>query len=305
MNEFSEKQVIIKNTGFKDRPINKLGVLHGIIISMAGYSEFATASAAMALSGWETKQKATKTQRTFFFPMFDSVEDKSTEDVYADTLQGQKFREDGKMQVKGMIDCDKYMAVNLRSFNGKNVEVFLFDESASIWGTTPDGTKFKGMKATVRVGMQKLAAKGERVLTPVEIIFQEPRQWNEEGAVIEPMNQSADWNPKTDIDGVYDVNLATSAATVTSCKITVKKAGIDPTMTISAVDGLVKADFVLKTSAGVVKTITTLTETGVSGEYTLVATLANSDTIELVSCASISLTTIKIEGVAPTTLVIS
>lgn len=302
---FSENQKDPQNTGYKDRPANKMGVLVGLFVGARGCLKFDTYADAMNKAEWETLMKLPKNERTFFFPLADKVEDLSTEDKKEETLQGQKTREEGKQGTRYMLDVDKNMAVALRSFNNKLIDYCPFDESATIQMTTPDGVIRKGISARIYVGAQKQAAAGERVLVPVEVFQTDPRQTNNEGCVIEPMNQTADWNPKTDIDGVYDVNLATSDATVTSCKVTVKKAGIDPTMKIAAVDGLAKEDFVLKTSAGVSKTITSLTPTGVSGEYTLVATIANGDTIELVACSAISLVTIKIEGLAPTTLAIS
>jgi hypothetical protein len=302
---FSEKQAVIQNTGFKDRPANKMGVLVGLIVGMKGYLTFPTVADAMDLAKWEASFKATKSQRSFIFPLADKVEDKSTEDKVEETLQGQKTREEGKMGTRYWLDVDKNLAVALRSFNGKSVQVCPFDESATIQMTTPNRIIRSGLDAKIYVGAQKQAAAGERVLVPVDVYYTEPRQSNEEGCVIEPMNQTNDWNPKTDIDGVYDVNLETSDATVTSCKVTVKKAGIDPAMTIAAVDGLAKEDFVLKTSAGVARTITSLTPTGVSGEYTLVSTIANADTLDLVVCGSITLTTIKIESTGLTTIVVA
>ena len=161
---------------------------------------------------------------------------------------------------------------------------------------TPDGIKFTGISCRLHVGKPKLAAQGEKMLTPVTFTIKSTEDFVNNRAVLEPLNQTEYWNPKTDFDGVYDVELEVSEVSATGCKLKVLKKSVDSAMTTAGVDGLAKADFMLKDDSGATQVITTLEPSGEIGEFDLAATLANDYTLKLVDCASISLTSIKIEG---------
>lgn len=304
INTFSEKVRDLRNTGFKQLIGNKIGVIRGIIIGMNGSLEFATASDALTKANWVTKMKATKSTRAFMLPLFDAITDKSTDDTYSDGLQGSKFNEFGKISFEAMIDANTYLALNLNGFSFKDLDAIFIDESSSLIGRTPDGTKVTGFSIDLVVGKPKLAGKGEKMMIPLTVTIKDSKEFIYERAVIEPMNETNYWNPLTDIDGVYDVELTVTEPSATGFKVSVMKKSIDTSMNSAAVSGLVKADFVLKSVAGVVKTITTVEESEVAGVYDVVATVESTDTIDLVACSSISLTTIMIESLGKQTITI-
>ena len=305
INTFNEKQGDLQNTGFKKLLENKIGVYRGGLLAPKG-QEFATATDALTLANWTALIKDSKVDRGFVLPLFDTFEDASTDDVYAETLQGSKFKEDGKMIFNVMIDANKQLALNLRALNGREWCLYLFDESASILGTTPDDTKFKGFDVSIRVGNQKPAAQGEKMMTPIHITLKDSRQWNDEGAVLEPINDATDWNPITDLDGVYDVNLAqVGTATTSAVTVSVYKKSIASTNALADITGLVLADFVGYDSSGSVITISSVTDNG-DGTYALASSAAFelNGTIDLVTCENISLTSIAIESTGAATITI-
>lgn len=305
-NTFGSKQATLKNSGYKELPKNKLGVLRGGFLVPRG-TEIATADLLVAKATYETGMKQPLADRWFYVPLFDAITDKSTEDVYVESLQGQKFSEEGKYAYQAMVEVNKYTSLNMRSWNDKQWSWIPFDESSSILATSPDGTIAKGFDITFRATNQKLAEQGTKMMQPIEIVYQDASQWSDEGVVVEPMNLSADdWNPITDIDGVYDVNLAqVGTATTSEVVVSVYKAGIETANAISNVTGLVVGDFVAKDSAGSVVAISGSTDNG-DGTYTLASSAAfeASGTIDLVATASISLTTIKIDSTGAATITI-
>lgn len=303
INNFSERVTELGNTGFKDLVQNKIGVFKGMFLGLNGTLKFADANDALVLADWETKMKLPKNQRAYLCPLFDSIEDISTEDVYVDGLQGKRLSEKGKIGFKAMISVNKFLALNLQGFNGKDIDVVLFDESSSLIGKTTNGTDFDGISATVRFETQKLAAAGELMMQPVTVTFKDSDDWSFRGAVLEPMNETPFWNPQTDVDGVYDVALTVTNPAVTGFKVAVNKKSIDTKITTSGVSGLVKADFILKSALGVVKTITTVEESDVIGVYDIIATVVSTDTIEIVPTASISIATVKIDGLGVKTTI--
>ena len=302
-NYLNSRQSTLLNSGYKDLPDNKLGVYLGGFIVPRG-TEIDTCELATAQSTYEGLMKLALSNRAFYIQLADTFTDKSTEDVYVETIQGPKFSEQGQIAYQYMVDANKFNSRRLRSYNNKDWDWIPFDKSGTLHGTSQDGVKFKGFSITFRAGNQKLAAQGELMMQPIDIVYKDSSEWADYGVIVEPMNLETDeWNPITDIDGVYDVDVTVSDATATTCKIQVHKAGIVATNAISDVDGLVKADFVHKSSAGVVKADTTIEASGVGGEYNVVsADIANGDTFDLVLVSAISLTNIKIESTGAATV---
>ena len=145
INQLGEKQISLKNTGYRELPSAKLGVLRGMFLIPRG-TEIATADLAVAQATYETGMKDVLSDRWFYIPLWDAFTDKSTEDIYVETLQGQKFAEQGKYAFQVMIEANKNVSGALRSFNSKQWSAIFFDESASLIGMTPDGTKVRGIE---------------------------------------------------------------------------------------------------------------------------------------------------------------
>ena len=260
INVFAEKQKNYGATGFKELIANKIGVTRGIYVAPKGKLTFATNAAALTLANWQTLSKASRVNRGYMIPLFDAIEDKSTDDVFSDGLQGQKFNQYGKIAFTGMMDINMYLYRELVGFNGKELECVIFDESASITGRSSDDIKFQGIPATIHVGKPKLAAQGEKQMYPITVTLKDTTDIVYSGSVIEPLFAADEWNPLTDLDGVYNVDLTATDTLATGTVITVKKRSVSGDMAQSSVSGLVKDDFVQRGSNGVTKTITTVTE---------------------------------------------
>ena len=305
-NTFGSKQATLKNSGYKELPEPKLGVIRGGFLVPRG-TEIATADLLVAKATYETGMKNPLATRWFYVPLFDAFTDKSTEDVYVDSLQGQKFSEEGKIAYQATVEVNKYTSLNMRSWNDKQWDWIPFDESASIMATSSDGTIAKGFAITFRTTNQKLAEQGTKMMQPIEIVYQDATQWADEGVVVEPMNlSSADWNPITDIDGVYDVDIAqVGTATSSLIVVSVYKSGIDSANAISNVTGLVVGDFVVKDAAGATVTVDSIVDNG-DGTYDLIGSgvFVTLGTANIVATASVSLTTIAIDSTGDATVTI-
>ena len=302
-NQFTSETQGIKNTGWRKQKQNKMGVKKMIVLTPVG-AGFDTITDALSLTAWEVKFKAAKSLRWYAMRAFNTITDKSTDDVFSKDLTGNKLTALGDKSFQVMIDANPAECIALSSFNGKQMGAFVIDASQSIQGTTSDGVKVESVLVDVYVGTPKDAEMDGKVMIPVTFNYVDPTQIKDAQWVFEPsMNATASWNPLSSFDGVYDVNLSISGATVTGCKVNVNLANILATDPDSFVDGLVKADFILKTSAGVTKTITSALGDSLSGYY-IVATLAANDTIDLVLCSAISLTSMKIESTGKATVTI-
>ena len=297
INQFSEKTKEYGNTGFRDLIANKRGAICGAVACVRGFSQFKTIEDAYDLAKWNAKFRDIKTKRAFMLPLFDGIEDMSEEDVYDEGLQGSKFSAWGNAKFKATIDVNAYQEWQLRGFSEREMDVYLLDVAQNILGFSPDNTKIEGFSMMIHVGKTPIVAKGEKVKLPVFFTVKSSQEWIYP-VVIEPTVQTTAWNPLTDFDGVYDVDLTQVSASATTIVLDVTKKSIDPAFGYAAVSGLVLADFV---HSGGVMTAAEESDT-VPGRYMLTGTFVNDGTINLVSCASISITTPFIESTGAMTI---
>ena len=288
------------NTGANNLCENKLSVVRKLIFCPPGYS-IATEASALLHATWLTATKAVKADRIYPFPTAVSVTIESQEDIYQDRpIAGRKFLREGKEQFTLMMDIPLTLLKKLRTFNSRAGSVFLGDEEGNIIGWTANGTTFNAFTIQeLHIGKMAYTDGAIAREVPVSVVLRDPREFNDNGAIIQPT-----WNIY-DLDGVYDVVLVASAPSGTGVTVSVTIDSIDPTDPVGQITGLVVADFVLTDDTPTSKTITAVTDNG-DGTYHLAATMsADNYIVNLRACSAISLTDIAIESTGSTTFTVS
>ena len=106
--------------------------------------EFANEAAAILEASWET---AINAKTVFPFPVFDSVEPAIEDNVKQDLPTGVSlFVREGKYGGKGLMQIALCNLANLRTFNEVQGRAFIVTGDGQVFGTSPDGAKFKGFK---------------------------------------------------------------------------------------------------------------------------------------------------------------
>ena len=292
------------NTGTRNLKANELGELSRIVLVPHGFT-FATTTAASLFANWVTATKAVYGSRMYPLAVFKTLKDSSTKENYIKTPLGSIFGAKSIMMFDATVDINKASALEYRgALNGRNFDAFLIDINGNIAGYSPDGVKVQGMSLQLfRVEDQIFPSTGDLVSTPLKFGFMDSKQWNNHGVVINPLNAANGWNPNTDLEGIYSVDVAATNGTTTGVTATVVFGSTAVGDIDANINGLVVADFILK-EGGVTKTITSVSQ-NVDGSYAIVATLATgSCTLDLVAPASISLTAFGIESTGAATFTV-
>jgi hypothetical protein len=197
-----------------------------------------------------------------------------------------------------MLELPYVIAQNLRSHNGGDYDVALYDNAGNLIMTTPDEVKLRGYSTQlIWVDDDKFSDGSSGHMCKVMLILKDNDEWNKRGWVGKP----TDWDVE-DIKVVYSVEHAVTSILGTGMTVSVIIKGGDPAKSQFQVNGLVVGDFLLKNSAGATVALTGSTPNG-DGTYTLAATLANGTyTIGLVAAASVSITSVGYETFVRTSL---
>lgn len=309
-NNFNARTTSIKNTGFRKQVTNKLGVIRGGILIPKGI-EIDTEILAETIGTWQDLLKADKPNRAYYLPLFSEFADNSTDDEFTEDLNGQVLNEEGEYIMDFMWDVNKYLAVNLRSFNSKQWTFCPIDESRSIWGRTTDGVKMQGFDLQLlHVGKQKLAEAKGKVMTPIKMVMADSTQFSDEGVIVEPFYAANPWNPITDLDGIYDADLTASNVSATGFVLDVNIGGIDASQDDSKVIGLDTTpdtgDFRVYEPDGITLWTPASITDNEDGTYTFVGTaLTTLSTVNIVKPSETTLTEYLVESTGAATLTVA
>ncbi len=298
INKFSNDTVAGANTGSSKLIKDNQGRITQMIIMPYGY-EFTNKATALTKATRQALHKTVKPSRHYKFPKFSNVTDKSTEPVmFNSPLKGEIMINEGKIGFD--FECfgeNEVVLQKMRTFKNFRCFVSFFDENQNELMCTPDGTKVRGFDAIVYVTPRKPATGEEPGKYMVRVALQDLSEWADKKVILQANAQSTGKWTVNDLPEVYDVELTeVGTANATTATISVN---IDAFTTDDAdgqIVGLVKADFVQKSSAGVVKSITGNVVDNGDGTYTITSSIASNDTFNLVACSSISLTDIAIES---------
>lgn len=208
-------------------------------------------------------------ERIFLWPAFVGFEDAKEDAVYEETPLADLKVRDGKYRWRVQVQQDLCTHRAMGTHNGGNQRVMFYDIENQLFGMDNTAGDFMGFNVSLLNVEKLMISDGSAATrTPIYIILKNSKQVDKTGAVM-----AADY--VDELNRLTDVALTIiGTPTATEIKVTVKTV-CDETSIL----GLVVGDFIKKTAAGVVQTITSLTE--VNGVYTLVGTGWTTGTLEL------------------------
>jgi len=215
------------------------------------------------------------------------VENLTEEDlVYTSTSQKKTFMLPGLISLKFSVNATVDQHKALKTYNGKGGRVGFYDKANNIPGTSPDGTIFKGYKASyIRVNDLIIPTDATPSFTTIEVQFANNAELNESLHVIRPYKGTAadNWYP-FDLPSLSQV-LVTQEGTIATNEVVFDVSVYAPSDTdnagdpvaAGAIEGLDTVTFLntrFTDGAGVILVPLTLVEsTTIPGRYTGTFTL--------------------------------
>jgi hypothetical protein len=254
-----------KNTGAKEQCLEGLFIKPALAIP--GFT-FASATAAKDKANWDTAIAEKK-----IIPLYDVEElaSANTEDTFFEGRTRQYRTASGKKVSTFSSFLGLCSHVALKSYHGKEMQLFEFTEDGAIKGVINDDGTIKGQDVVLNVGKRLDATADRPPSTLVTVNYKDHNQLEDNGAILRPDGWGA-----TDIFGIFDVNIVQVSASATVIKVKVQEgcAGGGENLT-SLEDG----DLVVKNLAGAVQTVSfvsadadgiyTLTGTGFASNFTV------------------------------------
>jgi hypothetical protein len=254
------------NTGLQECAEN-FGYFAKFVIVPRGTS-FATQALALDLDNWVTALNAVRSERYYPTPEVVTLEADQEATVYEELIAGKReFIREGKDRLRAVFESiSMHNHKELQKHNSrKDLSIFILTSSGFVLGYSLDGVKMLPLDLDEIHFEKRTISDGDtKDRSAMSLVLKDSDQWNKTGVWIKPDALTTDaWDAMTDIYGVKDVSVTIASTTGTGLVATVKGTS-DSQPTI----GLVLADFSLKTSAGVVVTITGATDNG-DGTYTI------------------------------------
>ena len=228
---------IIENTGQSDCVLN-VGYDVGHILVPRG-TEIDTEANAKLLATWTTLIQADSGSRAYPLPMSVKQEYTQDEPVYEALSQGAEtylYTNTSKdtFFIDSQIVTPKFNS-NMQSLNNGVWAAYTVTSNGYIKGKTTDNTKFLPINCSFRVLPQRKATDAEGSHLPYTLRYDDYEDWNLYGAAVKPTA----FNPKTDLEGLLDVDLAVSGTPNATTLIITASTDLNA----KAVTGLVLADF--------------------------------------------------------------
>lgn len=261
-----------------------VGRVVGHILCAQG-TEFATGDLAKLLANWTTLIQA---NTAYPIPL-------SWKQEYAQNEDQEVTGSGGKTKVLySLVGKDKFYipydiltndyVANLKSLNNRgNWGVFDVTENGYIGGKSSDGTKFQAIDANVRFLSRNKASDEDGGDMPYTVQYDSVDDKDLYGQHIKP----TDFNPKTDLDGLLDVDLAIVGNPTASTLVVTAKTALNGI----PVSDLVLGDFLFTTSG----TPDSVAESP-DGTYTFTDTDLSSGSISLQIPASMTAKGYKSSG---------
>jgi hypothetical protein len=207
-------------------------------------------------------------ERIFLWPSFVGFEDAKEDAIYEETPLADLKVRDGKYRWRVQVQQDLCTHRAMGTHNGGNQRVIFYDIENQLFGMDNTDGDFMGFNVSLLNVEKLMISDGSTATrTPIYIILKNSKQVDKTGALMQA-DYVDELQPLTDVELTI-----VGVATATEIKATVKT-DCDET----AILGLVMADFIKKSAAGVVEAITSVTE--VNGVYTLVGTAFTTGTLQ-------------------------
>jgi hypothetical protein len=198
--------------------------------------EFASETDAEDQTKWED---AINAKNIAPFPLHVEVEPALEEDVIQETAVGiSLFVREGKYGGIGRSEIALCNLSKLRSYNDIKGRAFIVTGNGKIYGTSPDGVKFRGFDLSqFHVSYLKGTDGSQKRLVDIRYQFEQPSQMGDYGAV-----PQLDWDP-LQLSGVIDVDVAVDSSTANKVVVSLTRDCDGEPVT-----GLVEGDFTLLSS---------------------------------------------------------
>ena len=226
----------LANTGLSNC-LDNLGY-DALLVWTADSFEFANEAAAILEANWLS---AINSKYIYPFPVFDAVEPALEDNVKQDLPTGVSlFVREGKYGGKGMMQVALCNLSKLRTFNEVAGRAFIVTGDGQIFGTSPDGAKFKGFKLSeFHVSMLKSTDGTTKRMVELDYQFKNPNEMADYPAV-----PSLTWDP-LNLTGLVDVTVAVTASAAGAVTVSVTSDCDGQSVT-----GLVVGDFTILASDG-------------------------------------------------------
>ena len=201
--------------------------------------EFASEVSAETEADWQTGIDA---KTVFPFPAFEEVEPALEDDVEQEAATGISiFVREGKYGGIGRFQTAICNIANLRTFNEAVGRAFIVTSNGKIYGTSPDGVKFKGFKLS-KFHVSMLKGTDGSIVRWIELRYQfsTPTEMGDYPAV-----PQTTWDPLDKV-GLYPTTLLEDDAGVEGLIVCEVTKDCDGTL----VTGLVEGDFTILASDG-------------------------------------------------------
>lgn len=202
--------------------------------------EFASETSAETEADWLT---AINAGTVYPFPIFDEIEPAIEDDVEEELGTGVSlFVREGKYGGIGRAKTALCDLPDLRTFNEVSGRAFIVTGNGKVYGTSPDGAKFRGFTLS-KFHISYLKGTDGTTARKVEYRYQfkNPTEMGDFPAV-----PQLTWDPLTQLTGVVDVVVAEVGTSVEGLVV----ASVTRECDGEAVTGLVEGDFTLLASDG-------------------------------------------------------
>ena len=202
--------------------------------------EFANEASAETEADWIT---AINAGTVYPMPVFDEVEPTLEDNVKQETGLGTSiFVREGKYGGLGRVRTALCNLPNLRTFNEVSGRVFIVTGNGKIYGTSPDGAKFRGFTLS-EFHVSMLGSTDGTTARMIEFDYQlkNPTEMGDYPAV-----PQLTWDPLTQLTGVVDVTVAEVGTSAEGLVVLSVTRDCDT----EAVSGLVEGDFTFLASDG-------------------------------------------------------
>lgn len=255
-------------------------LIKGMITTPASFSLSLTN--ALLAAQWQNALLASKANRIYLWPKLKMFTDASEETVYEENeLSSLKVR-DGRYRFKMAVKESLCLHKAMFSHSGNaSQKVFFIDSENQIIGTLDSNGNFAGFDIEL-LNVEKMKFNDGKVSTktPIYVVLQDNKELDVNGAIVSAAGFA------TTLFSIVDVDIAqVGSATTSLIKVTVK-ATCDGT----SIDGLALADFTVKSSAGVSRTISSVTQAS-DGTYSLNSSVAFTvgDIVDLVAANALTI----------------
>lgn len=253
-----------------------------------------TAENALLLATWQTALLAAKNIRIYKWPAFVQNDDAKTDATYEENTLGTRLADPGKYQWRPYFQQDMCTHKAMISHSGDNQRVIFFDGNRMFMMEDEEGNVM-GFPCYLNTEKMLFADGAITTKTPVFISLHSSFDVDNYGITMEGKFFTS-LNPLTDVELTVDAPPATSADGI-SVLVSAVCDGVE-------VSGLLPADFIVKTAAGVDQPVATATEDpDEPGKYFVVGTgdfVAGTITLRAAS----ALTVKGYEAVKPATFAI-